>query len=133
MYSVRMSTAMVGRGASHSQLSFTYEHAHEALIISRTPTPSGYPLEFPFSLPQFVPLARARASVSSVTSAAPGGKLGQPSHNARADRAHGARMQAGIHHRVEAPWHKSGETEGGLREGDAGRGADGRGAPTTCA
>jgi len=38
VHSVSMSTVVAGRGASHSQLSSTYEHACEALIISRTPT-----------------------------------------------------------------------------------------------
>lgn len=41
-----MSTVVVGRSTSHSQLSSTYEHACEALIISRTPTSSDYPLGF---------------------------------------------------------------------------------------
>lgn len=46
---------MVGRGTSHSQLSLTYEHAYEALIISRTLNLFGSPLGFPFLAPPLPP------------------------------------------------------------------------------
>jgi len=62
VHSVSMSTMVAGRGASHSQLSSTYEHACEALIISRTPTLQPPLLSLSLSPSACLPLAPPGAS-----------------------------------------------------------------------